>query len=164
MSLCKATLHAWSRPIESTLHFVVAARSLATNASTRSGSPSTPRHFLSIADLSPKELSTLVHQASRAKHAIKSGNIPRSSQGTLTGKTVAMMFSKRSTRTRVSTEAAVMYMGGHPMFLGKEDIQLGVGHPLLSSPRAGEHRIVANRLLRDRSTSRSTTQQKLFLR
>lgn len=52
--------------------------------------------------------------------------------GSLSGKTIAMMFSKLSTRTRVSTEAAVAMMGGHPMFLGKNDIQLGVSpldHP-----------------------------------
>ena len=36
------------------------------------------------------------------------------------------MFTKRSTRTRVSTEAAIAAMGGHPMFLGQSDIQLGV--------------------------------------
>ena len=84
----------------------------------------------SIDDLTAGELSTLVRQAARAKHAIKAGNIPQGLQGTLTGKTVALMFSKRSTRTRVSTEAAVVAMGGHPMFLGKDDIQLGVGsHP-----------------------------------
>jgi ornithine carbamoyltransferase len=41
-----------------------------------------------------------------------------------------MMFNKRSTRTRVSTEAAVAIMGGHPMFLGKDDIQLGVNETL----------------------------------
>jgi ornithine carbamoyltransferase len=41
-----------------------------------------------------------------------------------------MMFNKRSTRTRVSTEAAVATMGGHPMFLGKDDIQLGVNETL----------------------------------
>ena len=41
-----------------------------------------------------------------------------------------MTFSKRSTRTRVSTEAAVTAMGGHPMFLGREDIQLGVNESL----------------------------------
>lgn len=44
--------------------------------------------------------------------------------------TVAMMFNKRSTRTRVSTEAAVKLLGGHPMFLGKDDIQLGVNEAL----------------------------------
>ncbi|KAA8910418.1 ornithine carbamoyltransferase [Sphaerosporella brunnea] len=89
-----------------------------------------PRHFLSIGDLTPKELSTLVRQATKAKHAIKAGTVPESLKGTLTGKTIAMMFSKRSTRTRVSTEAAVVYMGGHPMFLGKDDIQLGVNESL----------------------------------
>jgi ornithine carbamoyltransferase len=41
-----------------------------------------------------------------------------------------MMFNKRSTRTRVSTEAAAVQMGGHPMFLGKDDIQLGVNESL----------------------------------
>lgn len=39
-------------------------------------------------------------------------------------------FNKRSTRTRVSTEAATATMGGHPMFLGKDDIQLGVNESL----------------------------------
>lgn len=88
--------------------------------------PPVLRHFLSIADLSAGELSTLVQKAIKAKLAIKSGNMPASLNLPLTGKTVAMMFSKRSTRTRVSTEAAVVRLGGHPMFLGKEDIQLGV--------------------------------------
>jgi ornithine carbamoyltransferase len=50
--------------------------------------------------------------------------------GALTGKVVAMTFSKRSTRTRVSTEGAVVAMGGHPMFLGRDDIQLGVNESL----------------------------------
>lgn len=88
--------------------------------------PSAPRHFLSIADLSAAELSTLVSRASQIKNVIKSGNIPTSLQGSLTGKTIALLFSKRSTRTRVSTEAAVVHLGGNPMFLGKDDIQLGV--------------------------------------
>lgn len=89
-------------------------------------SPLAPRHLLSIADLTAIELSTLVRNANSHKQAIKSGSVPKSILGSLTGKTVAMMFNKRSTRTRVSTEAAVSTMGGHPMFLGKDDIQLGV--------------------------------------
>lgn len=82
---------------------------------------------MSIADLTPTELTTLVRSAATHKHAVKSGaGAPLHLAQSLTGKTVAMMFSKRSTRTRVSTEAAVAMMGGHPMFLGKDDIQLGV--------------------------------------
>lgn len=91
-----------------------------------STSPFAPRHLLSIADVSPAEFATLVRNAASHKQAIKSGAIPERLLGSLTGKTVAMMFNKRSTRTRVSTEAAAVQMGGHPMFLGKDDIQLGV--------------------------------------
>ncbi|KAJ6179343.1 hypothetical protein N7519_009804 [Penicillium mononematosum] len=81
-------------------------------------SPFAPRHLLSIADLTHTEFATLVRNAASHKRAIKSGA------------TVAMMFNKRSTRTRVSTEAAAVQMGGHPMFLGKDDIQLGVNESL----------------------------------
>jgi ornithine carbamoyltransferase len=90
--------------------------------------PFAPRHLLSIADLSRAELTALVHNARSHKQAVKSGSVPESLSGSLNGKTVAMMFSKRSTRTRVSTEAAVSAMGGHPMFLGKDDIQFGVAN------------------------------------
>ncbi|RFU25424.1 hypothetical protein B7463_g10909, partial [Scytalidium lignicola] len=93
-------------------------------------SPFAPRHLLSIADLSPAEFTTLVRNAASYKHAIKSGSIPTNLLGSLSGKTVAMMFNKRSTRTRVSTESAVAIMGGHSMFLGKDDIQLGVNESL----------------------------------
>jgi len=85
---------------------------------------------MSIADLTPTELTSLVRNAHSHKRAIKSGSIPKNLLGALTGKTVAMMFNKRSTRTRISTEGAVVTMGGHPMFLGKDDIQLGVNESL----------------------------------
>ncbi|KAK6339093.1 ornithine carbamoyltransferase [Orbilia brochopaga] len=90
-----------------------------------------PRHFLSIADLSTNELVALVQAAQQAKHAVKAGK----STPSLVGKTVAMMFSKRSTRTRISTEGAVVHLGGHPMFLGKEDIQLGVNESLYDTSK-----------------------------
>ena len=99
-------------------------------------SASKPRHLLSISDLSPAEFTKLVLNASSHKAAVKAAfaageQPPKPLHGSLTGKTVAMMFNKRSTRTRVSTEAAVQMMSGHPMFLGKDDIQLGVceNHP-----------------------------------
>jgi ornithine carbamoyltransferase len=81
---------------------------------------------MSISDLQPAEFAALVRNAAANKKAIKAGDTPKHLSGSLTGKTVAMMFSKRSTRTRVSTEAAVSILGGHPMFLGSGDIQLGV--------------------------------------
>lgn len=83
---------------------------------------------MSISDLAPSEFSALVRNAAARKQDVKSGRVPRLSNG-LAGETVAMMFNKRSTRTRVSTEAAVTMLGGHPMFLGKDDIQLGVCAP-----------------------------------
>ena len=93
-------------------------------------SPFAPRHLLSIADLSPSELNILVKNAFRIKQAAKSGNLAFGNG--LVGKTVAVLFSKRSTRTRVSTEAAIASMGGHPLFLGKDDIQLGVSLDFMS--------------------------------
>lgn len=94
-----------------------------------------PRHLLSIADLTAAELTTLVRNASSYKTAIKTGAAPAGLRASLAGKTVAMMFNKRSTRTRVSTEAAVTTMGGHAMFLGKDDIQLGVNESLYDTSR-----------------------------
>ncbi|KAF1983025.1 ornithine carbamoyltransferase [Aulographum hederae CBS 113979] len=67
-----------------------------------STSPFAPRHLLSIADLTPAELTTLVRNAAAHKKAIKSGSVPKNLLGALAGKTVAMTFSKRSTRTRVN--------------------------------------------------------------
>ncbi|POS85001.1 hypothetical protein EPUL_005466 [Erysiphe pulchra] len=99
--------------------------------SNNSNNNKAPRHLLSIADLSASELKTLIHNASRNKTYIKSnGTAPQNLRGSLSGKTIAMMFSKRSTRTRVSTEGAVAALGGHPMFLGSSDIQLGVNESL----------------------------------
>ena len=85
-----------------------------------------PRQLLSVSDLSAKELITLVANAAAFKRAVKSGTLPERVSKQLRGNTVAMIFNKRSTRTRISTEGAVALMGGHPMFLGKDDIQLGV--------------------------------------
>lgn len=121
-----------------------------------SNASSSPRHLLSIADLTPTEFATLVRNASSHKQAIKSDLMPERLLGALSGKTVAMMFNKRSTRTRVSTEGAVVKMGGHPMFLGKDDIQLGVNESLYDTSvvissmvscivaRVGPHSDIAN--------------------
>lgn len=93
-------------------------------------SPFAPRHLLSIADLSPQELTTLVRNASTHKQLAKTSSLPTHFTSSMAGKTIALTFSKRSTRTRVSTEAAAAMMGAHPMFLGSQDIQLGVNESL----------------------------------
>lgn len=87
---------------------------------------------MSIKDLSQSEVKSLVDQASTFKSNSKSATLAPSPSpapgyvGGLAGQSVAMIFNKRSTRTRVSTEAAVAFLGGNSMFLGKDDIQLGV--------------------------------------
>lgn len=116
-----------------------------------SAQPTQPRHLLSIADLTPKELTSLVKNAAARKQAVKSGQSTSLISDGLAGKTVAMMFTKRSTRTRVSTESAVTMLGGHPMFLGKDDIQLGVSVYPVPSFRS------VPVLIFPRSTSLSTT-------
>jgi ornithine carbamoyltransferase len=51
------------------------------------------------------------------------------------GKTVALLFSKRSTRTRLAAETAAHSLGGQAIFLGRDDIQLGVNESVRDSAR-----------------------------
>ncbi|KAI0112271.1 putative ornithine carbamoyl transferase [Nemania sp. FL0031] len=108
-------------------------------ASARAYSTEAPsvRHLLTIGDLSPAEFSSLVLHAANNKRSIKQYGIRRGRRIKyhLDRQTIAMMFNKRSTRTRVSTEAAVALMGGHPMFLGQDDIQLGVNESLYDTAK-----------------------------
>ncbi|KAF9932189.1 ornithine carbamoyltransferase [Linnemannia zychae] len=90
-------------------------------------------HLLTDNDLSPKQLSDVIQNACLFKHQVKVLNQP--SGAPLAGKTMALIFSKRSTRTRVATETAVAYLGGHAMFLGSQDIQLGVNETLLDTSK-----------------------------
>ncbi|KAK5138347.1 hypothetical protein LTR08_003408 [Meristemomyces frigidus] len=99
--------------------------------STPPTSPFAPRHFLSIADLTPAELTTLIRNASTHKSGLKSGRpLPPHLHHSLLNQTIALTFTKRSTRTRISTEAAVALLQGHPLFLSSQDIQLGVNESL----------------------------------
>lgn len=71
------------------------------------------------------------------KKVVKTSNIDdiRANYDKLLGKTVALIFSKRSTRTRLSSEGAAAFFGAQPMFLGKDDIQLGVNESLYDSAK-----------------------------
>jgi ornithine carbamoyltransferase len=85
---------------------------------------------MSIADLTPSEFTALVRNAATHKATIKSNRDSFPLRTALQGQTVGLVFNKRSTRTRISTEGAIAAMGGQPMFLGKDDIQLGVNESL----------------------------------
>ncbi|KAF7727654.1 ornithine carbamoyltransferase [Apophysomyces ossiformis] len=92
-----------------------------------------PTHFLTTADFSAEELFNFIHRAVELKVQAKYQQAP--TERPLAGKTLALLFSKRSTRTRVATETATAYLGGHAMFLGGQDIQLGVNETLLDTSR-----------------------------
>lgn len=91
----------------------------------------TSRHFLSLLDFSGQELRDLIQHAINVKKSSKAGI----SHTPLTGKVLAMIFEKSSTRTRVSFESGMSQLGGHAMFLSTRDIQLGRGEPLEDSAR-----------------------------
>ncbi|KAL0077250.1 ornithine carbamoyltransferase [Phycomyces blakesleeanus] len=94
-----------------------------------------PKHFISTADFSAEELLEFVNRAIQLKVEAKYNHPHARTDRPLTGNTLALLFSKRSTRTRVATETAMAYLGGHAMFLGGQDIQLGVNESLLDTSR-----------------------------
>ncbi|KAJ2483049.1 ornithine carbamoyltransferase [Coemansia sp. RSA 2320] len=94
---------------------------------------SLPRDLITLADYSAEQIAALVESAADFKQKTKHEGQAFHPDQPLKGKTIAMLFSKRSTRTRVASESSIAYLGGHAMFLGKEDIQLGVNESLRDS-------------------------------
>lgn len=89
------------------------------------------RHFLTLMDLSPKELGYLIQRAVELKTMLHTGQFHEP----LRGKTLGMIFEKSSTRTRVSFEVAMTQFGGASVFLSPRDTQLGRGEPVEDSAR-----------------------------
>jgi ornithine carbamoyltransferase len=87
------------------------------------------RHMLSLLDWSAGELASLIERAAAFKAA------PHSESGALAGRTLAMVFQKPSTRTRVSFEIAMQRLGGHALFLSAADLQLGRGETIADTAR-----------------------------
>src|SRR6202050_2761858 len=82
-----------------------------------------PRHFLTGAELSADELDALLDRAA----ALKAAPLPSSA---LAGHSVALIFEKPSTRTRVSFEVGIHELGGHPVLLRPEEPQISRGESL----------------------------------
>lgn len=89
------------------------------------------RDFLTIAEFTPEEIRTFLQQALDMKQLQKK-NIPHPY---LNGKTLAMIFEKSSTRTRVSFEVGMYQLGGSALFLSSRDIQIGRGEPIPDTAR-----------------------------
>jgi ornithine carbamoyltransferase len=81
------------------------------------------RHFLTGTELRPEELAALIERALELKTAPDSSAI-------LARRSVALIFEKPSTRTRISFEVGVAELGGHPMVLRTEDLQLSRGESI----------------------------------
>jgi ornithine carbamoyltransferase len=89
------------------------------------------RDFLSVDDLTPEELRLLLDFARDLKARLRARDRP----ALLAGKTLAMVFEKPSLRTRVSFETAMFQLGGHAIYLGPQDIQLGVRETVADAAR-----------------------------
>jgi ornithine carbamoyltransferase len=87
------------------------------------------RHFLAETDFSAAEAARIFALAQRFKRTRGTHEKP------LAGQTWAMIFSKSSTRTRVSFEVGIHELGGHPLFLNRNDIQLGRGESIADTAR-----------------------------
>jgi ornithine carbamoyltransferase len=86
------------------------------------------RDFLALSDLPPEEYGRLFALASRMKRGQYTAR-------PLTGKTLAMIFGKSSTRTRVSFEVGAYQLGGQALFLSPRELQLGRGEPTPDTAR-----------------------------
>jgi ornithine carbamoyltransferase len=95
-----------------------------------------PRHFLTGAELSAAELHALLDRALELKGA------PLSSQA-LAGRSVALIFQKPSTRTRLSFEVGIHELGGHPLVLRADELQLSRGEALRDTAQVLSRHVAA---------------------
>ena len=89
------------------------------------------KHLLKLMDLSKKEINEILNLADQLKFEKKNGI----QHHLLKGKTLGMIFSKSSTRTRVSFEVGMYDLGGSALFLSARDLQIGRGEPVEDTAR-----------------------------
>lgn len=87
--------------------------------------------LLKLLDLTGRDISHILDTADRMKYDQKRGK----GQQVLQGKTLAMIFEKNSTRTRVSFEVGMYQLGGHALFLSGKESQIGRGEPIEDTAR-----------------------------
>ncbi|HJT15985.1 MAG TPA: ornithine carbamoyltransferase [Thermoanaerobaculia bacterium] len=87
------------------------------------------KDFIEIHDYSAREVAAILKLAKDVKKR------PKKYRDALKGKTLAMIFEKSSTRTRVSFEVGMLQLGGHALFLSSRDIQLGRGEPIADTAK-----------------------------
>ncbi len=89
------------------------------------------RHFLTLKDFTKEEILEITNLGLEIKKDLKAGIYKKE----LENKTLAMIFEKSSTRTRVSFESGMFQLGGHALFLSNRDIHLGRGEPVKDTAR-----------------------------
>lgn len=89
------------------------------------------KHLLKLLDLTKEEIIELLDLADKLKYESKNGI----EHPILKGKTLGMIFQKSSTRTRVSFETGMYQLGGYPLFLSSNDLQIGRGEPVQDTAR-----------------------------
>lgn len=89
------------------------------------------KDFLKISDCSKEDITSLLNKADQLKYELKNGIEHK----LLSGKTLGMIFSKSSTRTRVSFEAGMYQLGGNALMLPSSELQLGRGEPIKDTAR-----------------------------
>ncbi len=89
------------------------------------------RHFLTLKDYTKEEILEIIDLGLKIKRDLKRGEI----KPYFPNQTLAMIFEKSSTRTRVSFETGMYQLGGHALFLSNRDIHLGRGEPVKDTAR-----------------------------
>ena len=105
-----------------------------------------PRHFLDIKDFPTATLRGILDEASRLKRTRRTGKKP------LAGKTLALIFEKPSTRTRVSFEVAMKELGGDVIVLSSRDMQIGRGETIADTAHVLSRYVDAIMLRTDAAT------------
>jgi ornithine carbamoyltransferase len=91
------------------------------------------RHFLDLGDIAPKELRGMIDASRAMKERLKGDRRPGDKP--LAGKTLAMIFDRPSTRTRVSFDVAMRQLGGESITLTGQEMQLGRGETIADTAR-----------------------------